>query len=64
MDSFGKSIDSFAGIIDSFYIKNANVNVALPPPGPPKNFFSLFSQRMISLPEKQKVVSEKLLILR
>ncbi len=43
IDNFSKSIDSFDGIIDSFYIKNARVNV----PPPQKNFFSLFSQRMI-----------------
>ncbi len=42
-DSFGKFMNSFDGITYSFYIKNANVNV----PNPPKNFFSLFSQRMI-----------------
>ncbi len=34
IDSFGKSIDSFDGISDNFYIKNANGNAR-----PPKNFF-------------------------
>ncbi len=44
IDSFGKSIDSFDGIIHSFYIKNAIVNVPLPPK---KKIFLLFSQKMI-----------------
>ncbi len=33
IDSFSKSIDSFDGIIDSFYIKNANL------PRPEKKIF-------------------------
>ncbi len=41
IDGFGKSIDSFDGIIDSFYIKNANVNA---PPHKKKWFFVIFSE--------------------
>ncbi len=47
IDSFGKSISSFDGIINNFYIRNANVNVPQPPsPPPPKKKLLLFSQRM------------------
>ncbi len=40
-DSFGKSIDSFDGIVNSFYIKNPNVNAA---PTKKEFFFVIFSE--------------------
>ncbi len=55
IDSFGKSIDSFDGIIDRFYIKNANVNAPLQKKK--KNVFPLFSQRMI-LSSKKRLYEE------